>query len=68
MDGRLTMAAGGLIPGAHGRRENVDPATAEKLGRLVDQDDEQALDDRSLGMIVSRYEHERRVLLLACTV
>ncbi len=60
--GRLTMAAGGLIPGANGRKENVDPATAEKLGRLVDQDDEHALDDRSLGMLVSIANRERRRL------
>ena len=50
MDGRLTYTAGGMVPGQHGKRENVDPATAEKLGRLVDQDDESILEPRALGM------------------
>ena len=60
MDGRLTMAAGGLVPGAQGRRENVDAQTAEKLARLVEQDDPQALEPQMLGMIVSAAKHYRR--------
>ena len=62
MDGRLTMAAGGtLVPGVgEGRRENVDAATAEKLARLVEQDDPRALEPQALGMIISAAKLARR--------
>ena len=61
MDGRLTMAAGGFAgAGGEGRRENVDAATAEKLARLVEQDDPRALEPEALGMIISAAKLARR--------
>ena len=58
-DGRLTYAAGGLVPQG-GRRELVDPQTAHKLARLIETDDPQMLERPNLEMIASAANHYRR--------